>query len=121
MTTAGNSSPLNAAPAAVPWKCVPVALPRKASKTDSPSLSQSPIDTSRVPHHSETLQEQSVVSDEVRRIADELHKLRNAGVINSQEDASFFANLVHLFGATFDAGASNVLVPGEFDYRSSKM
>ncbi len=40
---------------------------------------------------------------EARRIADELVKLHEAGAIKSEQDASFYANLVHLFGASFSA------------------
>jgi hypothetical protein len=40
---------------------------------------------------------------EARRIADELVKLHKAGAIKSEQDASFYANLVHLFGASFTA------------------
>jgi hypothetical protein len=40
---------------------------------------------------------------EARRIADELVKLHEAGAIKSEQDASFYANLVHLFGASFTA------------------
>jgi hypothetical protein len=38
---------------------------------------------------------------EARRIADELVKLHKAGAIKSEQDASFYANLIHLFGASF--------------------
>jgi hypothetical protein len=38
---------------------------------------------------------------EARRIADELVKLHKAGAIKNEQDASFYANLVHLFGASF--------------------
>ena len=40
---------------------------------------------------------------EARRIVDELVKLHEAGAIKSEQDASFYANLVHLFGASFSA------------------
>ena len=40
---------------------------------------------------------------EARRIADELVKLHESGAIKSEQDASFYANLVHLFGASFSA------------------
>ena len=40
---------------------------------------------------------------EARRIADELVKLHEAGAIKSEQDASFYANLVHRFGASFTA------------------
>jgi hypothetical protein len=40
---------------------------------------------------------------EARRIAAELVRLHEAGVIKSEEDASFYANLVHRFGASFTA------------------
>ena len=48
--------------------------------------------------------ESAVDSDaEAHRIADELGKLHAAGVIKSEKDASFYANLVHLFGASLTA------------------
>jgi hypothetical protein len=40
---------------------------------------------------------------EARRIAEELVKLHESGAIKSEQDASFYANLVHLFGASFSA------------------
>ena len=40
---------------------------------------------------------------EARRIAHELVKLHEAGAIKSEQDASFYANLVHLFCASFSA------------------
>ena len=40
---------------------------------------------------------------EARRIAYELVKLHEAGAIKSEQDASFYANLVNLFGASFTA------------------
>ena len=45
----------------------------------------------------------SDIDTEPRRIADELIKLHEAGAIKSEQDASFYANLVHLFGASFTA------------------
>ena len=45
----------------------------------------------------------SDIDTEPRRIADELVKLHEAGAIKSDQDASFYANLVHLFGASFTA------------------
>ena len=38
---------------------------------------------------------------EARRIAGELVKLHKTGAIKNEQDASFYANLVHLFGASF--------------------
>jgi hypothetical protein len=38
---------------------------------------------------------------EARRIADELVKLHKAGAVKSEQKASFYANLVHRFGASF--------------------
>ena len=40
---------------------------------------------------------------EARRIAGESVKLHKAGAIKSEQDASFYANLVRLFGASFTA------------------
>ena len=49
-------------------------------------------------------QESCVDADEeARRIANELLKLHNAAAIKSEQDASFYANLVHRFDGSFTA------------------
>ena len=42
-------------------------------------------------------------NEEARRIANELLELHNAAAIKSEQDASFYANLVHRFDGSFTA------------------
>ena len=51
----------------------------------------------------ETRSGESDVNADADRIAAELVKLHKAGAIKSEQDASFYANLVHLLGASFSA------------------
>ena len=48
---------------------------------------------------------------EARRIADELVKLHKAGAIKSEQDASFYANLVYHFGAPALLSARGRMLP----------
>ena len=57
----------------------------------------------------------SDLDTEPRRIADELVKLHESGAIKSEQDASFYANLVNLFGASFSAHVGNGERLGEFE------
>ena len=45
---------------------------------------------------------------EARRVATELVRLHKAGAIKSEQDASSYANLVHLFGASFHCSRGTV-------------
>ena len=51
--------------------------------------------------------ENSADFNEARRIADELLKLHRDGAIKGPADASFYANLIHTFGATYTKANSS--------------
>jgi hypothetical protein len=48
---------------------------------------------------------------EARRIADEVVKLHKAGAIKNEQDASFYANLVHRFGSSFTGNSPSFSLP----------
>ncbi len=49
---------------------------------------------------------------EARRIAGELVRLHKAGAIKSEKDASFYANLIRRFGASFTVRTGPFAQPG---------
>jgi hypothetical protein len=60
--------------------------------------------------------QEAAFAQEARRVADELVRLHGDGAIQSQEDASFYANLIHLFDANYTkrvAAESDAIPPGQ--------